>query len=331
MATAVGHFCNVLAREKGLDPIGYAGVADCFIALELPLPWPRALWQSGALPQEVRDLIELWYGDTATPRPRLRPLVIAPEVPTPGRRRVLYFERPQGMFASYHKREYLLPEAQSGALIWALLLTPERLADYDRYLIDQPTRDIMVCTHGSVDAACAKFGYPIYQNLKRSFADETTRIWRVSHFGGHVFAPTFLELPAGRYWAYMDSGKPEQLLACGGEVQALYGHYRGWSALESGFLQAAEREAWMREGWPWLSYPKCGLTLAQDPAEEPSWAEVRLEFVRPNGSAGAFEARVELGTTIETLPSTGYDETYVYPQYKVTHLERVSVAVKESI
>lgn len=329
MATAVGHFCNVLAREKGLDPIGYAGVADCFIALELPLPWPRGLWQSDALPQEVRELITLWYSDTTTPRPRLRPLVIAPEAPTAGQRRVLYFERPQGMFASYHKREYLLPEAQAGALIWALLIAPERLADYDRYLTDQPTKDIMVCTHGSVDVACAKFGYPIYQSLKRSFADETTRLWRVSHFGGHVFAPTLLELPAGRYWAYMDSGKPERLLAREGDVRELYGHYRGWSALESGFLQAAEREVLMREGWAWLSYPKRGLTLAQEDAEEPGWAEVRLEFVRPDGSAGAFEVRVELSMPIETRYSSAETETYPYPQYRVTRFEQMSVAAKE--
>jgi hypothetical protein len=329
MATAAGDFCNVLAREKGLDPIGYAGVADIFIALELPLPWPRGLWQSAALPREVLELVAVWYGDTATPRPRLRPLVIAPEAPTSGHRRVLVYHRPEGLFANYHKREYLLPEAQAGALIWALLMTPERLTDYDRYLVDQLSRDILVCTHGAVDAACARFGFPTYKSLKRGFADETTRLWRVSHFGGHVFAPTLLELPAGRYWAYMESGKPERLLAREGDVRELYGHYRGWSALESGFLQAAEREVWMREGWGWFEYEKRGVTLSQDPAEEPSWAEVRLEFRNAGGTEGAYEARVELGVPIETLPSTGYEETYAYPQYRVVRLERVSAAGKE--
>jgi hypothetical protein len=317
----VGHFCNVLAREKGLDPIGRAGVADRFIALEVPLPWPRGLWRSEAVPPEVRELLQIWYGEGAERRPRLRPLAVAPEDPEPGRRRVLSYERPDGWFADYAKREYLVPDHQAGALIWALLLAPERLSAFDAHRVERSTRDIMVCTHGTTDAACAKFGYPIYESLKRSFGDETTRIWRVSHFGGHVFAPTFLELPAGRYWAYMDSGAPERLLARDGAVRSLYGHYRGWSALESGFLQAAEREAWMREGWAWLDAKKRGRTLSRDPADTPTWAEVRLEFLRPDGSAGAYEARVEVDDVIETPPSTGHDVPHPYEQYRVVRFE----------
>lgn len=36
-------FCNTLARERGLDPAGYAGACDLFVAFELPLPWPYDL------------------------------------------------------------------------------------------------------------------------------------------------------------------------------------------------------------------------------------------------------------------------------------------------
>jgi len=79
MTTVTRPFCNILAREKGLDPAGYAGSADLFVTFELPLPWPRNVWRGEGMPAEVTKLIEVWYGDTETSRPRLRPLAVAPD------------------------------------------------------------------------------------------------------------------------------------------------------------------------------------------------------------------------------------------------------------
>ena len=56
----------------------------------------------------------------------------------------------------------------------------------------------MVCTHGNIDAACARFGYPIYQQLRQNYATQSLRVWRCSHFGGHQFAPTLIDFPSGR-------------------------------------------------------------------------------------------------------------------------------------
>lgn len=320
-------FCNLSARDKGLDPIGYAGACDLFITFELPLPWPYDLWRSAGVPEEVRRLIEVWYSDPATPRPRLRPLAVAPdpEYSSPERRRVMVHRRPEGPFADFTKEEYRLPEAKLGPFIWALLLEPETLGAFDPYR-EPPanTRDLLICTHGAVDAACAKFGFPLYRAL-RNAAQDGVRVWRVTHFGGHVFAPTLLELPSGRYWAYLDGEAPEQLLTRTGDVGALYGHYRGWSGLDSSFLQAAEREVWRREGWGWLDYEKRGVTLERsEPVPdlgENAWESVRLDFRRPDGTAGAYEARVELAPSIVTPHSTGSEEGYAYPQYWVTGLK----------
>jgi hypothetical protein len=319
-------FCNLLARQRGLDPVGYAGACDLFVTFELPLPWPYDLWRSPRMPAEVRRLIEIWYGDPDTPRPRLRPLAVAPDPDTssPERRRVMVHRRPPGLFADFLKEEYRLPEAELGPLIWALLMQPDELPAFGAYR-EPPrhTRDLLICTHGAVDAACAKFGFPLYRRL-RALAGDGVRVWRVTHFGGHVFAPTLLELPAGRYWAYLDGTAPEQLLTRTGDLMGLYGHYRGWSGLDGGFLQAAEREVWRREGWAWLDFDKRGVTLARGERvpdlDEPAWERVRLEFRRPDGTAGAYEARVELDTPVVTRGSTASEEDYPYPQYKVTQL-----------
>lgn len=333
--------CSVLAREKGLDPIGYAGAADIFVTFEIPLPWPYALWQCKAVPTEIHKLIRIWYGNPDISRPRLRPLVIAPDPvwSQRGYRRVMVHRRPEGMFANFAKSEYLIPDAELGPFIWTLLMDTDRLAAFEKYLEPHvDTRDFLICTHGAVDAACAKFGYPLYKELSdlvgatspasnRPLTPHasplTARIWRVSHFGGHVFAPTLLELPAGRYWAYVDGDKPERLLNRSGKAEDFYGHYRGWTGLESSFLQAAEREVFVREGWNWLDYPKTGKILRQDDAEHPAWAEVRLEFSNLLGEAGAYQARVELSEPISTPNNTRSEQPHSYPQYRVTNLKRL--------
>jgi hypothetical protein len=217
-------FCNVLAREKGLDPVGYAGACDLFVTFELPLPWPYGLWKSAGMPGEIRKLIEVWYGGTDVPRPRLRPLAVAPDPvsSSPGFRRVMVHRRPEAPFADFAKDEYLLPETELGPFVWTLLLDPDELPAFEVYREpSRDTRDFLICTHGAVDAACAKFGFPLYRELCRhrgARGGTEVRVWRVTHFGGHVFAPTLLELPAGRYWAYMEGDRPARLVARSGDV-----------------------------------------------------------------------------------------------------------------
>lgn len=116
----------------------------------------------------------------------------------------------------------------------------------------------MVCKHGTVDAARAKFGYPLYKYLRKNHASDELRVWRVSHFGGHVFAPTLMDMPLSHYWAYVEEEQAAQIIQRSGNVRDLRGHYRGWAGLDNSFLQAAEREMWQCEGWDWFAYQKFG-------------------------------------------------------------------------
>ncbi|CAA9572859.1 MAG: hypothetical protein AVDCRST_MAG86-1937 [uncultured Truepera sp.] len=313
-------FCNLQARAGGLDPVGHAGTVDLLVAFELPLPWPYGLWGCAGMPPEVRDLIALWYGDADVPRPQLRPLVMAPD-PTysaPGLRRMLVYRRPEGKFADLSQTEYLVPEGELGRLVWAAVLEPEKLPAFAQYALPETpgTRDLFVCTHGAVDAACAKFGFPLYRQLREA-AGAGVRVWRASHFGGHVFAPTLAELPSGRFWGYLDGDAPAALLSQEGAVGDLYSRYRGWSALTTPFLQAAEREVLRLEGWPWLGVAKQGETLS----EGSGWAEVRLSYRRPDGYEGAYHARVQLAAPVETPHDSG-GKLHSYRQYKVVKLAK---------
>ncbi len=52
----------------------------------------------------------------------------------------------------------------------------------------------LVCTHGTRDRCCAKWGMPVYQALVERCPEH---VWQCSHLGGHRFAATLAVLPQG--------------------------------------------------------------------------------------------------------------------------------------
>lgn len=327
-------FCSVCARQAGLDPAGSAYAYQHVVAAEVLLPWPMSMYtEPGVLPPELLDLRRLLVeayerGETLA----VGALAIAPDpaYSVPGQRRVLSYRRPDGPFADFVQDEYLAPAELLGPLCWALLVDHAALDRFAGYrLPPSGARDLLVCTHGAVDAACAKFGFPIYRQLRRLADDSGGRLraWRVSHFGGHVFAPTLLDMPGFHYWAYVERAEAELLAVRQGDISRLRGCYRGWGALDSPLLQAAERELLMRHGWAWLAFHKRCCVLAQEepaPGDEPAWADVRIDYAAPDGGArGSVLARVERTARVEVIHTSGDPETYPYPQYTVAWLRNV--------
>lgn len=62
----------------------------------------------------------------------------------------------------------------------------------DEILINET--HFFVCTNGTRDVCCSKFGLPVYQSLNETAGENA---WQCSHIGGHRFAPTMLVFPAG--------------------------------------------------------------------------------------------------------------------------------------
>jgi hypothetical protein len=338
-----GDYCNALALERGLHPAGHAdSFAEDLLLLEAPLPWRRELYQvAGALPQQAIDLYALWLQRYQAGLPyNHRAVLLAPDphYSQPGYRRVLFYTRPQGAFAEFPLSEYLVPEAEAGALVWALYKDRERLATFERYR--RPTtaaggrarRDILVCTHGTVDVACARFGYPLYRHLRDYYAGDDLRVWRASHFGGHVFAPTLIDLPTGHFWAYVMKPQAQRIVQRSGDVADLAGHLRGWAGLATDYEQAADCALWQREGWAWFDCARQGQILAQTESEsgesasgepvsgEPAAATVRIAYTPPNGAAGAYTAHVAVTHTVVTRHSTAGEGEYGYPQFAVSEI-----------
>ena len=321
-------YCNCLAQARGLDPGGHAhGVQDA-IVVETALPWGRDMMQkAGPLPQEVIDLPHVWLQAYKNDKGYAHlPMAIAPdpEYSCPGFRRVILYTRPKGLMTQFDKVEYLVPEKECGSLIWSLYQDRDRLPRFDRYHVPElnQTRDILVCTHGTVDAACAKFGYPLYKYMRDNFASPDLRVWRVTHFGGHVFAPTFIDMPLGHYWAYVEKEQAKQIIKRRGDVRPLFRHYRGWAGMNGGFLQALERQLWQEHGWDWFKYAKAGEIVNQDASDDPQWADLSLRYAASNdGTERTVQSRVEISHRIETEHATAGNEKLSYPQFQVRRKE----------
>ncbi|HHP7246312.1 MAG TPA: sucrase ferredoxin, partial [Elainellaceae cyanobacterium] len=224
-------FCSVVSQANGEDPIGSAGTHDYWIITELAQPWSEEIWQQNPT---IRTILSMLKDAIANRGMKLRPVAIAADrdYSQPGYTRVLFYSRPAQQFARYDKTEYLIPDDQLVALIRALLDQSEELARFTSYQQDSHhIRELLVCTHGNVDVACSRFGYPIYQKLRQEYAGKTLRAWRCSHFGGHRFAPTLIDLPHGHYWGHVEPEILDALIDRRGSVADLRRFYRGWAGL----------------------------------------------------------------------------------------------------
>lgn len=321
-------FCSVVSKANGEDPIGSVHPHDQWLIIEMPQPWDRSLWMEHPIAQvvfsHIQDLREnhgIWT----------RPMVIAPDrdYSVPDHTRILFYRRPVPCFAQFEQQEFLVPTEQVLEVAIALLqqstAPSDDLSGLDTYCQPGATRDLMVCTHGNIDVACSRFGYPIYEQLRRDYAGDTLRVWRCSHFGGHNFAPTLVDLPIGQYWGHLDPDILDTLVRRQGDVSTLYNYYRGWSGLQR-FEQIAEREIWMQRGWDWLNYRKAGRTIAIDTTHEDEWdadwATIQIDFQSPDQQiAGRYEAKVETRGYVITQYQSGTDQPLEpVKQYRVTSL-----------
>ncbi|MEL6603104.1 MAG: sucrase ferredoxin [Cyanobacteria bacterium J06614_10] len=301
-------FCSVISKNNGEDPIGTASTHDYWLFIDLPLPWIFENWRRDPV---MGQLIALFEWLILKKGVKLRPLAIAPDADysQPGYHRILFYHRPSRLFSRYQKREYLVPTERLRNAVNALLQFPERLVEFEIYQQHVHTRDLFICTHGNVDVACARFGNPIYNALRADYTSPTLRVWRCSHFGGHRFAPTLIDLPVGQFFGHIGFEQLDPLIHRQGDWQQLRNCYRGWAGVDP-MAQIAEREIWMRLGWPWLDYAKATLgaaNLAPVPTAAAAITTVQIEFQDIQGEKGTYDVEIESIEAVETASKSGVD------------------------
>ncbi|MBR8840385.1 MAG: sucrase ferredoxin [Stigonema ocellatum SAG 48.90 = DSM 106950] len=309
-------FCADHSQQAGEDIIGSASNYQTYILVECPLPWLSETFNSKWVPENLR-ILEKEVKQAKLP---IKFLLIANNTSHKvNTTTLLIYHRKEGLDNGYQKLEFQLANIEQVATVVRKWLW-NGLPNHE--LQTTATRDILVCTHGSHDMCCARYGNPFYHQATTTVSDLSfnhVRVWKSSHFGGHRFAPTAIDLPEGRYYGKLDSESFNSILTRTGNIKCLNLVYRGWGILSTA-IQVLERELMCEIGWDWFNYKVAGRII--EPSLEKNTIQAELIVEKPDSSLYTYRASIiKYDTKNLQLKSSchGKQET-VFTKYAVTSL-----------
>jgi hypothetical protein len=319
-------FCAEHSRQSGVDIIGSASEHQIYVAIECPPPWSTDDMESKGIPDNLRELSETIYEEYDRFQTRFL-LIYNEHLKQEHLTRVLFFRKPSGFANVYEKQEFHLNDIQDVApLVNSYVIgepidllpigTPTR--------VDTPTRDILICTHGSRDRCCARFGNPIYHQALQVVEErslQNIRIWQTSHIGGHRMAPTAITFPDARYYGYLTPESLTSILTQTGKLDWITQQYRGCGMLPWA-VQIVERELILAQGWQWFGYRLEGRVLEHN--EDESFNQVELIVEMSEDDRQRYTATVLLDDTktVYLKGSCASEKTSLIEQYQVKALTK---------
>lgn len=305
-------FCSDYSRQAGEDIIGSATNEQTYILVECPPPWTSEAFNSRWVPENLQILIK----EVKRNKLPIKFLLIANNVSHKAdSTTLLIYQRKEGLSNGYRKQEFQLANIELVAPVVRKWLRGG-FSDYDAQT--SVTRDILICTHGSHDRCCARYGNPFYFNatsIVSSLELDNVRIWKSSHFGGHRFAPTAIDFPDGRYYGALDQESFKSILTRTGDITLLKKVYRGWGILPNS-IQVLERELILRHGWDWFNYKVSGEIIQQNLDKNMIFAELNVE--KPDGLY-CYQAKLVKDETqsVKLRASCNATQESVCPKYAV--------------
>ncbi|MBV6627541.1 MAG: sucrase ferredoxin [Rivularia sp. (in: Bacteria)] len=280
------NFCSDNSRQAAEDIIGTATNNQTYVLIECPTPWSSDAFSSKWVPQSLQLLVK----EAKRAKLPIKFQLIANDFSHKAdSTKLLIFHQEEGGGKGYSKREFKLENIEQAASAIKKWLWGKNL----KWEIDaSATRDILICTHGSHDRCCARYGNPFYFHAKNLISDmglDNVKIWRSSHFGGHRFAPTMIDLPEGRYYGNLDIQSLKSILTHTGDIKRFKDIYRGWGILPRS-IQIVERELILRYGWDWFNYKAAGRIVEESADKSNVLAELTLE--KPDGSFYSYQAKL---------------------------------------
>ncbi|MBH8573834.1 sucrase ferredoxin [Nostocaceae cyanobacterium CENA369] len=309
-------FCSDYAKQVGEDVIGSATNYQTYILVECPPPWISETFNSKWVPKNLQLLVE----EVHQARLPIRFLLIANDGSHQlDNTTLLIYQRQEGLSKGYRKHEFKLANIELVATVvrkWLSGIIPES------EIKTSATRDILVCTHGSHDRCCARYGNPFYFYANATISDlclDNIRIWKSSHFGGHRFAPTAIDLPEGRYYGVLNQESFQSILTRTGDIQCLNKVYRGWGILPPA-MQIIERELILANGWNWFTYKAAGKVIEQSLDNSTILGE--LSFEDSSGSLYTYQAKLvkDETKTLHLKSSCNATKSSVFIKYAVDSL-----------
>ena len=222
--------CAEHANGIELDPAGSALHVDEVLMIDVPQPWVKPVWAVDGvthIPEAV-----MAAGEQGR---RVRALAAVPL--DDGVSRIVAYVRVDGT-GPMIRLEYRMAADEVGQV--ADVLLREGLPAGDPWLadVDEPPRELAICTQGSHDICCGSDGMRLVNQLAAVRPGLVVR--KVSHTGGHRYAPTGLSFPDGRMWGFTTLEEMGRIVDRDGSPASVAHRCRGWMGAPS-IGQVAER------------------------------------------------------------------------------------------
>jgi len=294
----IGQRCSEITRELKLDSGGTALKADFLLAVDVPLPWPKPVFNHEFLTGVVELLDDYFLS--------ARLLASVPE--NNDHLTVTVYELKEDV----HQTKSLLHRTQCTFHPSNLLEVLKKTFDGEikeevrENLQDEQVRELWLCTQGSHDICCGSAGTALYLEAEENLHE--VKIRRVSHLGGHRFAPTAVTFPDGRMWSHLNMENLEQIFNQTPVTEELIKKNRGWCGSKKGAEQIAEREGLNLYGWNWNKYHRKTIVVSENDLE----TKILVTGVCPESELEVkFEVVLE---EVEKTPVLSCDEAGSTPQ-----------------
>jgi hypothetical protein len=221
--TSASAYCSTSSREAGEPLWGTARHAERWLLIENAAAWPAKVLKAGVLPQAMLRQID----SLQQAFPGFQTLFIR-----------------QGYARTGRLRAFAVDCREDAASVQRFEFDDyEQLASMDlagcwngrTHGAREPAL-YLVCTHGTHDKCCAKFGLPVHAALAARHPD---RVWEASHLGGHRFAANVICFPAGVCYGRVTTDDALRLIEMDARGELELSHYRGRFGLPQP-VQAAE-------------------------------------------------------------------------------------------
>lgn len=222
--------CAEHAASIDVDPAGSALQVDEVLVIDLPLPWPKPVWAAAGvthIPEAVMAAGEQGRRVRALAAVPLDDAVI----------RIVGYQRIDGV-GPMVRREWHTDPSEIGALADRLLRDGFGAGADALVEVGDVGREVAICAQGSHDICCGADGVRLAGQLEALRPWVTVR--KVSHTGGHRYAPTGLTFPDGRMWGFVTADEMVTILDRDGVPSLVTDRCRGWMGAES-VGQVAER------------------------------------------------------------------------------------------
>ena len=226
--------CSVHTAALGVNPAGTGVSAVMVILVDTPLPWPKPVFEHPHL-AGVTGKLSNANGE------EVRVFASVPAISTS--LGVTVFTQT----ASGAEGTWIPLESRTPAEIVSALLDQRPIDIPDA--VEVTDTAILVCTQGTHDVCCGTEGSALVAQLAEDQRFAGIPVFRLSHTGGHRFAPTAITFPDGRTWAYVGPDQLATALFRTGPPSAVAPWCRGSLTAPNARFQAAETAVFAQRNW----------------------------------------------------------------------------------